>query len=228
MLLRIRWVAVALALITCGSGLKPTHATAQYEQSWHCRVFATFENTDRYVISAPEVEDWPHTVPWSNWGVDSNLGPRYDGHQFDGWHSSGGWYEWNSSSDDHPNPNCAYYNANACYDQESATGPNQYATVLMGDWWVDEPQGDAAGGCLQIEGLTFGATENFMKIYDLDPYDWDDYVGALQFPNLTATLDCDDPFYCNGASQWTSYSGRVGHPLEASIRMRLWTDLSFY
>jgi len=68
----------------------------------YCHVYLQLENKDRHCYGNVHAEcgdeQW-HTPPWGNWGVDSNLGYRWDDHQFQGWFKkepSARWYQWNS------------------------------------------------------------------------------------------------------------------------------------
>jgi len=165
-----------------------------------------------------------HTWPWGNWGVDSNLGRRVDGHQFQGWchrnlvcgyddpptcwiDCTDGWYEWNSCTDYFPmlRGNCYYYNYNNCTEQITATGVNSHAggydTVyvscpydLNGDGICDY------GGCRDLWAYTIRG--NWMYLYELDKGDWDDFITFLSFGDATVYLSCT-PQYCGFAmSSW--------------------------
>lgn len=53
---------------------------------WNCQHYVEMFNRDRHVYEAPNAEcGGIHTVPFGNWGVDSNYGSRQDTDQFAGW-----------------------------------------------------------------------------------------------------------------------------------------------
>lgn len=223
--------ACALSLLLSqGAGAAP-----QYDPSWHCQVYASWQNTERYMDGAPSVEcGFPHSPPWGNWGVTSNVGPRYDGYQFTGWHPSDGWYQWNSCFTNYHPPNSSYYNANGGFSQENDPATvNTYGNATFSDWWVSAPsEGYDSGGCFDIEGVQFGSSNNYMSLYELDPWDDDEFVQTLYFPNpMYAVLACGSPDYCGGASGWQSPASRSYHAtvvVNALIRMAVGTELSYY
>ena len=66
-----------------------------------CAVRVELFNHNRYAYqTAEECSGFFHSVPWGNWGVNSNLGTRTDTDQFKGWHQpcSQTKVEWNSCS----------------------------------------------------------------------------------------------------------------------------------
>lgn len=224
---------IALTLIPSHSARR---AEARSDYWWTCQVTANFENRARYVANAPDTEcSWPHSVPFGNWGISSNSGSQHDGHQFDGWcHNpsrtdcSSTWYEWNSCFSEHNSPNCDYYNATGCTAQIS-TSPydvNSYGGYLVFNFQVREPSGDnSSGGCMDLAGYAFTSTGNFASLYEIDKYDWDDFVQTLYFSDTTASLSCDYAWYCEGESDWKSVTGRdpISGIFEtnAMLRMRL-------
>ncbi|HET8550520.1 MAG TPA: hypothetical protein VFL57_21060 [Bryobacteraceae bacterium] len=178
-----------------------------------CRVSTSGLNQNRRVMGPIHTECPPniHTPPFGNWGVSSNFGPKYDGHQFQGWcHNSricdndgncrtdcrDGWYEWNSCTDVrlYQPPNCTLYNAENCTQQATVTGINVHGRRV-----VDVPvrcpadsDGDGVsdrGGCGDV--LTFSNGTNFMSLYELDPVTGDDLVQTLYFPESPLTMNCD-------------------------------------
>jgi hypothetical protein len=74
--------------------------TATFAQP-RCVVRVELVNHNRYAYhTAEECEAGFHSVPWGNWGVNSNAGRRTDTDQFKGWHQpcSQTKVEWNSCS----------------------------------------------------------------------------------------------------------------------------------
>ena len=121
--IRVLCVLVAMALA-------PIHASAQ-----ECLIHTVDYNRDRYVFGSVNTEcTGPfHTVPFGNWGVESNHGSQYDGFQFRGWKYLGGsWLQWNSCTNQYPPPNCNYYNNPA-----SCTTQIDYVQREYAQWWSD-------------------------------------------------------------------------------------------
>ena len=69
-----------------------------------CTVSLKMVNHNRYVYDSDEECPGSTSVPWGNWGVSSNTGRKYDGNQFQGWHPTGGWMQWNSCAADETKP----------------------------------------------------------------------------------------------------------------------------
>ena len=111
----------------------------------YCYWYAVMENRDRYCYADDEnilrAEcEWWHSRPHGNWGVDSNIGPRYDSFQFEGWYNTGEHLEWNSCTDEYPPPDpfCNYsYNTkwkNGGCTQQKSEWERTYAVVR--EVWV--------------------------------------------------------------------------------------------
>lgn len=184
----MRWrallvLAAALVVVPAPSSL-PAH-----RQRDKCRFYVAFYNDDRYVSGAPwDAEcghgSW-HSPPWGNWGVDSNGGSRIDGDQFYGWKAKDGQHQWNSCKRDYPPPDDDNYNA-ANWTEEETTGSSEWYGNLIIDWPVG-PQ-----GCAGKDGRRFIVSDNWMELYELDPIDGDEMVGAMDIPDLEIqSLDCD-------------------------------------
>jgi hypothetical protein len=80
-----------------------------------CTVSLTTVNHNRYAYETDEeCTAGLHTVPWGNWGVNSNVGKVRDADQFKGWRQSCSEVkvEWNSCSVNylHPDQNCERLN----------------------------------------------------------------------------------------------------------------------
>ena len=175
-----------------------------------CMIQFNMENKDRYVYGEVTEECccFPHTAPWGNWGVVSNVGNIVDGHQFQGIHLSDSKYQWNSCTQgDYEAPNSTYYNyptsgESAWTEQWTYTGTNnygggyQYFSVTCP--WYDDIDDEWYGGCRDRDGNYFGPYNNFMKLYELDPVGTDELVTTLYFNdnNVWAALDCPDWDYC--------------------------------
>lgn len=110
-------------------------------------------NHNRYAYDTSEECSFPHSVPFGNWGVSSNVGSKRDANQFQGWNKP--CYElkveWNSCSVDYvkpdyncqrlnfPNPsNTAPYPANG-YPYSDRFAHNNYVALVGGtDYCVDQ------------------------------------------------------------------------------------------
>jgi hypothetical protein len=70
-------------------------------QAQRCVIRVEPINQNRYAYqTAEECDGGFHSVPWGNWGVNSNVGKRLDTNQFQGWHQpcTQTKVEWNSCS----------------------------------------------------------------------------------------------------------------------------------
>ena len=112
-----------------------------------CSVIFRMENKDRYCAGNVNEECPPswHTVPFGNWGVDSNVGSRIDDHQFQGWYPEDGWLQWNSCTGDYPypDPTCKErYNTKwengGCTEQETS--------YVLDKWGIWEEKNIYGGG----------------------------------------------------------------------------------
>lgn len=183
-----------------------------------------------------------HSAPFGNWGVSSNFGGKGDSHQFDGWcHNTricdnlgfcrtdcrDGWYEWNSCTDNavYKAPNCSLYNASDCTEQVTATGINVHGTTTV-DVAVSCPadaDGDGVletGGCADVK--TAGNGDNYMSLYELDPFQRDELVQTLYFPPTPVPLMCT-PWNCPAAgSEWVE---PIAWQSPAEPR-RVWTQMA--
>ncbi len=88
------------------------------------------------------------------------------------------------------------YGPDICVDQYSPCGFNGYGGTWIG-YWVNSPRDydcDGifdSGGCLDLNGSAFTVQNNFMTAYELDPWDDDELVQTVYFPNVSVTLNCD-------------------------------------
>lgn len=178
-----------------------------------CRLSVAGLNRNRRV-TGPVNTECPgqplHSAPFGNWGVTSNYGLKLNGHQFDGWcHESrvcdangdcrtdcrDGWYEWNSctSNAQFRPPNCTLYNDKDCTEQKTTEGVNVLGTLTVdvrvgcpvdtnNDGTPDE------GGCADVR--VYRSTQNFMSLYELDPFTGDELVQTLYFPGTPIPANC--------------------------------------
>lgn len=221
MLMITGWCVVLL-------GVLPDNLSAQGHG--FCQISYSGLNKDRKVMGPVSAEcpgdpPWPHSYPFGNWGVNSNVGSRIDGHQFQGWclnhwacdndgncerHCTDRWYEWNSCTtwSQWAPPNNTLYNSNGYTQQVTTRGTNTHGTAAA-DIAVSCPSdsdGDGVcdtGGCADISGFT---NSNWMTLYELDPKDEDERVQRLNFPTISVSLSCTTMSCGSGTSSWVSPS----------------------
>jgi hypothetical protein len=195
-----------------------------------CMVNVNMQNNSRQIVGPVNTEcpNCPtdpicHTAPWGNWGVASPYGNKIDGHQFDGWHFTGQWYEWNSCTSQYYGP--GWMNANNYTSQASTTGENNYGgvTLIFRYGCPYDTNGDGVcdqGGCKSLTSVSLSA--GYMTLYELDSWDQDDFVQTLYFPgNLTVGLSCQ-PGYCYAPvySSWVSPSSySPSYPVMATAQI---------
>jgi hypothetical protein len=100
---------VPLILGVVFSMLAFSEVRAQYQ----CTLNLSTVNHNRYVYETDEeCTIGLHTVPWGNWGVNSNLGRVQDRDQFKGWRQPCNEVrvEWNSCSVNYAHQNCERFN----------------------------------------------------------------------------------------------------------------------
>ena len=189
-----------------------------------CRLSVAGLNRNRTVNGPVHAECPPtvHSVPFGNWGVASNFGDKFDGHQFQGWcrdsqvcdndgncsvQCRDGWYEWNSCTDvrQWAPPNCSLYNAANCTQQRSTTGVNVHGSRVI-DVPVRCPTDTNAdgvadqGGC--AEASTYRSGSNFLSLYEIDPGTTDELIQTVYFPEVVLTLQCDQWGCSSAGSPW--------------------------
>ena len=186
-----------------------------------CEIDYEVKNSSRYVYGPVNEEcgdGEPHSVPFGNWGVDTESSDRKDGNQFQGWckyrylcdnnddcstHCQDPWYQWHSCTTQLPRyspPNEDFFNYSNNTQQRSTRGTNSHGGGFVsvgvscpvdtdGDNYVDE------GGCLDLVSQGFGISGHRMELYELDGwivhnpiFNDDDHVTTLRFPKLTATV----------------------------------------
>lgn len=175
-----------------------------------CRIQISMENTLRKVLGEVhkecgwEPEGW-HSPPWGAWGVESSFASRSgSGTQFEGFHLTGGSYQWNScTKDDWEAPNCGAYNYNSCTQQQTVTGVNYWGSAYIyygvGCEEYNEGTGEWEGGCQDKDGRNLGPSNSNMGLWEMDTGCCDDYVTTLTFNNFNvrAQADCPDPSGCD-------------------------------
>lgn len=198
-----------------------------------CRFYVFFYNDTRSFEGAPydaECELSVHTAPWGNLGVDSNIGRRIDGDQFAGWCADGDWagckstsgggkgdWQWNNCKKDFPPPDPGFYNKNNYNEQQTVRGAEWYATLVE-----DRLVGSVS--CRRFDGSNFIVSNNFMKLWELDPVDGDEKVGQLEYPDLTAKLSCVSTSCGPNQSNIVWPELRWGYNDDPNARIYMWVD----
>lgn len=212
--------------------------SAQHNE--YCVIEYSGDNRNRTVAGRIRAECpgqgrvWPlHSAPFGNWGVTSNYGRSSDGQQFPGWHKeriSGTrrWsWQWNSCTT-HPNyapPNSRYYNANGSTTQRTTRGTSRHGTRL---YRVQVPcRGNhvfplPSNGCSNSNvPSSFGFTENFMSLYELD-WDGATLIETLYFPRTQVSITNCNQYGCTGGtSAWQDVSRSTSSSADVDAEMRM-------
>lgn len=231
MKIRIMAALFAMGVVTVAA----LPAMAQYGA---CRVELTMLNSTRHVVGEVNAECPPswHSVPFGNWGVESNFGSRGDSTQFTGWKWEDNKFQWNSCTRDHirdDNVSCNYYNhdhnGNGRCEDQGSNGEYGYGglSVLLGVNCPKDTNYDGrcdTGGCREI--TTFTVTNQYLHLWELDNYDFDDYIGTLNVHSGCCTVSgitCN-AYSCSGPRYSSMYptSGYAPTSLNttANVRMR--------
>jgi hypothetical protein len=95
---------VAATILAAVTIVDPFADSVPAQTSQTCELRKSFFNRNRYVFGSVNAEcsgdfmwcpPFSHSVPWGNWGVDSNVGSRRNSDQFAGWRDFGS-LQWNS------------------------------------------------------------------------------------------------------------------------------------
>jgi hypothetical protein len=180
------WGVVVTALASIASG-------QTQPEVYGCEMTIYTWNADRKVTGAVNTECGPiHSVPWGNWGVDSNFQGRMDGHQFDGWKvlSGSSWHQWNSCTWEYQAPDCWHYNGDACMTQQTTRGDNLFGQTWNG-YWADYTCDALIGQVVSVNGL-------YMELWEIDPH-WndDEHVATLDYPTVYLTMTNCDQMGCS-------------------------------
>lgn len=203
---------------------------AAFPQVPKCLISYHMDNRNRHVHGEVAEEcGWEgvcwHSPPYGNWGVDSNVGSRQNGDQFQGVFLTGGHYQWNSCTQGQwEAPSCSYYNYNGCTEQFTVTGTNNYgggfqSRTVNCPWLLNPNDEEYRGGCRDLN--TFTVSNNFMSLYELDPgpiCGADDFVQTLFFNNTSTALDCDAWGCGPSVGSWVSTTGYIA---SAQIRVNV-------
>jgi len=190
-------------------------------------VYVSFQNRNRFSWGEHDQECpglggicW-HSCPFGNWGVDSNFFYRVDLDQFKGWKLMDESYEWNScTSGNWEAPNALWYNADNYTHQQSTQGVGTYAGTTY-CWVIPTLQVDK--GCSYLNGKTLTFTGSYMRVWELDPFDDDEEIKKLIYPNLQRIIsNCTVDGCPSQSSTWKGVSGYSpttgGQVIDAQIR----------
>ncbi|HEX7087155.1 MAG TPA: hypothetical protein VF198_12385 [Vicinamibacterales bacterium] len=193
----IGWVWLAPTQVESS---EPIPGTCTLDRSWR---------NDNRVVFGPVYAECPgdyascfpieHTVPWGNWGVDSNAGNKNDSNQFWGYEYIDGNYQWDSCTSSY---------------QASNRGAQQYA--FSRGMVADVPCENAG-----LNGVTFTYTGQYMDIDELDFCDEDEHVATAYYPGFNVVLGCSGAT-CYGESGWISPSSVSPNVLTANIKVMMW------
>lgn len=185
----------------------------------YCVFYVRMLNSDRYLRGDTDQEcGLPDgSPPWGNFGVDSNLASRADGYQYEGWKMADGWDNvWSacSTSDDYDPPDCRYYNANGCTEQQTDMATSQYASMEL---WMKIPRRQEDLGCEWFDGHHLLITGNFQKVWELDDASADDLIDEATHADLVIPLECNDFDSCEYA--WVDGDYKQGPTKDVSRRL---------
>lgn len=194
----------------------------------YCRVDYTVKNRLRRVRGDVNTECgdecrfiFPcHTPPWGNWGVDSVYGGKIDGFQFAGWHPSDGWRQWNSCTGRQIESEF-----NDGFGRQKAAPDNERVVYTWYDYYnAGYRNRDACDDWLP-EVRTFRDVE--LDHFELDGFDFDNFVATLEYGNVDISVECSSPFNCTGASDWYPATSTNGTGVSSEIQFSLETSFSY-
>jgi hypothetical protein len=207
-------------------------------QSGLCRLSISMLNSTRHVQGEVNTECGPlHSLPWGNWGVESNFGDRTDSTQFTGWKWLENKWQWNSCTSEHPKDttsSCLYYNhehnGNGYCDDEGSNAEYAYATAWIDMYGIPCPRDTNYDGICDMFGCSsvtnISVSNQYLELYELDLYEFDDYVGKLYVNSNCCTISgipCG-PRDCGGYRYSSTYTTSYTPPAistSATVRMRL-------
>lgn len=211
----ISWVLGALILAFLA---EPAVAQLQLPK---CRFYIDYENKQRWFHGAPccaECKGSIHTAPFGNLGVDSNVGVRVDGNQFRGWVHSGSNAHWNACRNDFPPPDYHYYNATN-HTQQYSSDARAYALIVL------DAATNEAVGCSMYDGITFTTSNNYLELYELDPWPGSaSWVGKLTFPEFSVVRHCSYWSCGTDSTNWKSPSNTWGYMDRPDAKARMVVD----
>ncbi len=226
---RVGAAAAILALVLAAPSPDWVEAEAQYDEAY-CRTDYTLENDRRRVTGIVETEchyecfrfnhwEWCHDPPYGNWGVSSKYGPRIDGFQFTGWYPSDGWLQWNScttlfNQDEHFNDGNGRQRSDGTY--EVGTRSTWYRTGYR-----------HRNNCRKITPEVHTERDVEMRLYELDPYSFDDHVTDLEYGSIDTGITCSSSWDCSGTSPWHSDSSNDGTGVSADVRLQIQTSFEW-
>lgn len=237
--IRVRWIGRAvLAAIVAVAVLAPFAAGWAHAQNitYRCETTTIYENRTRRVFGTSIATECSgiHTVPFGNWGVDSNGGTTRNGFQFPGWKKQCfripvlriplpifcNLLQWNSCTRDHsPTTYPQYYTGNGYTQVPRPDGTAVHAS--------DTSQGYDGTTC-RSKGTVASFRGNYMTLREIDLAPGsgrsnDEVVTELNYPDINVPLTCSTDWDCRGSSAWVSPSGSPS-VASADIRIRVSTS----
>ena len=236
-------LAVAVAGLVAAM-VTPISVAGQFTPpSFPCTMQVDFYNKLRRLTGTVNAECYTgrlgHSAPFGNWGVRSNYGQFYDGHQFSGWKYGDGWKQWNSCTTREaafrgPSTCGVHYNdgritssthpqISLCSRQKaSPDSENRYARVFypVGAPDSTQPCSYWVPGVQVFSGLR-------MELYELDaapPFTTlasdSDFVTTLRYPTVTVPISCTGG-RCSGESRWYAQQRVDNTGVTAQIKVRV-------
>lgn len=74
---------------------------------------------------------------------------------------------------------------------------------------------------MYLNGTVLTVSGNYMKVYELDPVDWDEHVDTLYYPDCSVALECNGVENCTGSSSWKNENGHKFGCINAMIRLKI-------
>ena len=200
-----------------------------------CRVTVSFWNQKRRVTGPVSKEcSRPHSVPFGNWGVNSNYGARWDGDQFSGWLLEDRKRQWNSCTTDkvkfptggphHDKDYRYYYNDPIPARTKQKADPDDARAYAVQLWDTGHPF-EPNRSCQDVLPPLLVYSGLYMHLYELDgPIDSDDLTAKLSYPTHHVPITCHSAWNCTGSSVegWTPRDSSTGQAT-ANIRVTLET-----
>ena len=234
----VHWIGRAVLVATVAVAVLVPFTTGRahaQNTTDRCETTTIYENRTRRVFGtniAAECLDDGHSVPFGNWGVDSNGGAPRNGYQFPGWEKECprvfgipiyipfycNLLQWNSCTRDHsPTVYPQYYTGNGYIQVPRPDNTAVHAS--------DTSQGHDGVTC-RNKSTVASFVGNHMTLWELDPGKGranDDQVANLTYPNINIPLTCSTEWDCHGSSAWLSPSDGAS-AVSADIRIRVSTS----
>jgi hypothetical protein len=167
------------------------------------------------LINCFPIPPFGHTVPWGNWGVNSNLNSKSNDRQYSGWRMNGDHEEWNTCTSEFPPPDGGYYNYQDDTTQTTDVGEEAYATSGTFAW---------NEFCTVYQDYVITIEGNYVDLYELDPCDEDEYIASMTYQDMSVTLSCTGSGVnatCTAESGWVDPSSINPNVVTAQARLKV-------